>query len=783
MRRRAIILLWLLIILLRPTALIGRAQPGTWPLQILEADEHHLLLELTLPAFETETITHDGIEYQRPRVVGWSYWGRPGQPQLPMYNIPVGMPWPGDPQITVLKAESDPLEGYHLYPMPDLSLGDTPPGLLGGEEAPDIVEVFAFDAETYNADTVYPGRLVEATDNGFLRDQPLFQLRLYPFQYNPRQGVLRVYRRLKVLVTFPSVPLSPAQAVTEPTPPPFEKILQRTLVNYDSLPRPTVAVPTSPRPPPAGELNALTVNATYVIITHPNFYDAAQGLASHRASRGESVAVVKTNDIYDQYNGGVKSPGAIRDFLVDAYANGSPKPVYVALVGDASANPDKLTDYLPAHYDPVPVFGNAPNDTWYAKVHGSDIYPDLFVGRIPARSASEVTTVVNKIQSYEGSPPAGDWPRRAVLVADDGDNAFRGDMETVAGLLPAGIAPIKIYNYDSDNTVEDQIGPGALLFAYSGHGNTTTWGYWGSHNIYRQSKISGMWNGNKLPFMTVANCSNGYFADPDNPRIMAEEFLLINDKGGIASWAPSSYAFPSVNTPMIVELYRTLFNDNDWILGSAVTAARLEAYLANDHLPLALFEVFTYFGDPALRLNVTDAPIAGLSADNDSPTQLGSATTLSATVTSGTNVVYTWDFSDGSSPESDSPIQHTYPATGTYTAHVTATNGVGGQSGATSVTITDVPPTASFTSSTPDLLGQTTTFHSTSTGTNLVYQWDFGDESPPASSQASTITHTYVATGTYSVVLTASNSMDSSTVTGLVEIVDTLPVYLPSLFK
>ncbi|MEW5958146.1 MAG: PKD domain-containing protein, partial [Chloroflexota bacterium] len=40
-------------------------------------------------------------------------------------------------------------------------------------------------------------------------------------------------------------------------------------------------------------------------------------------------------------------------------------------------------------------------------------------------------------------------------------------------------------------------------------------------------------------------------------------------------------------------------------------------------------------------------PITGLSAANDSPTELGQATTLTATLTAGTEVSYNWDFGDG----------------------------------------------------------------------------------------------------------------------------------------
>jgi PKD repeat protein len=77
-----------------------------------------------------------------------------------------------------------------------------------------------------------------------------------------------------------------------------------------------------------------------------------------------------------------------------------------------------------------------------------------------------------------------------------------------------------------------------------------------------------------------------------------------------------------------------------------------------------------------------------LAADSDSPTVLGESTAFTATITAGSNVTFTWDFGDGN--QGSGPItSHTYPAAGTYTATVTATNGLGSESAQTLVTVTN----------------------------------------------------------------------------------------------
>ncbi|MFZ4851256.1 MAG: PKD domain-containing protein, partial [Caldilinea sp.] len=90
-----------------------------------------------------------------------------------------------------------------------------------------------------------------------------------------------------------------------------------------------------------------------------------------------------------------------------------------------------------------------------------------------------------------------------------------------------------------------------------------------------------------------------------------------------------------------------------------------------------------------------EAAITGLAAINSSPTTLGNATRLTATVTAGSNVGYTWNFGDGSpvvvsGSGAMATYAYTYAAAGSYTATVTATNSVGQVTASTQVTV--VPP-------------------------------------------------------------------------------------------
>ena len=91
-------------------------------------------------------------------------------------------------------------------------------------------------------------------------------------------------------------------------------------------------------------------------------------------------------------------------------------------------------------------------------------------------------------------------------------------------------------------------------------------------------------------------------------------------------------------------------------------------------------------------ITVTDQPVSNLVALSDSPTTLGQPTYFTATA-AGSNLEYTWNFGDGV-VSLGSPISHTYPALGNYSAIITATNGANSLSQTMLVTITNLAPVA-----------------------------------------------------------------------------------------
>ena len=99
----------------------------------------------------------------------------------------------------------------------------------------------------------------------------------------------------------------------------------------------------------------------------------------------------------------------------------------------------------------------------------------------------------------------------------------------------------------------------------------------------------------------------------------------------------------------------------------------------------------------SVTVNVNDVGITGLQVTSSGVTVLGNSTRFTASVSVGSNVVYTWNFGDGNNAVG-AKVTHNYAVIGNYTASVTATNNAGSANKSTSVVVKTteefLPPTA-----------------------------------------------------------------------------------------
>lgn len=133
------------------------------------------------------------------------------------------------------------------------------------------------------------------------------------------------------------------------------------------------------------------------------------------------------------------------------------------------------------------------------------------------------------------------------------------------------------------------------------------------------------------------------------------------------------------------------------------------------------------------------------------------------TSSTGGSINYVWNFGNGQTSTSQNPSTVTYATAGTYTVTLSVTNTTTGCSNSTTQTIAVSDFSAEFTSTLTGCVNDPILFTDGSTvGTNQ-WAWNFGD------GQSSTVqnpNHPYVASGTYTVTLTAQN-----TISGCIDVI------------
>lgn len=179
-------------------------------------------------------------------------------------------------------------------------------------------------------------------------------------------------------------------------------------------------------------------------------------------------------------------------------------------------------------------------------------------------------------------------------------------------------------------------------------------------------------------------------------------------------------------------------------------------------------------GPPAAPSALTGAcaisyvPTANFSMDHQ--TGLAPLTVNFTDTSTGTPTSWLWEFGDGSASTSQNP-SHVF-SEGIWQVRLTATNVLGSTSITQTVAATSIlslptsPPLASFTAD--HYIGMAAllvAFTDTSTGSPTSWAWDFGDGNTSSSESPS---HSFAAIGVYTVKLTATNSIGSTTATKII---------------
>jgi hypothetical protein len=139
-----------------------------------------------------------------------------------------------------------------------------------------------------------------------------------------------------------------------------------------------------------------------------------------------------------------------------------------------------------------------------------------------------------------------------------------------------------------------KLNAGKALVNYSGHGNVDVWT---GASIFTSSDATALTNGNKLSFVVVMDCLNGYFHDP-TLLSLSEALVKAPNGGAVAAFASSGLTLPGGQHEMSEQLYTLIYGAGAQpiALGDAIKIAK------GSTTDIDVKKTWVYFGDPSLKI-------------------------------------------------------------------------------------------------------------------------------------------------------------------------------------
>ncbi|MBD3183790.1 hypothetical protein GF312_16015 [Candidatus Poribacteria bacterium] len=205
--------------------------------EILETSDQNLVISYTTPTLESASREANGHNYRILSYQGCSFTQDTGKPMIPFSVYSVGVPESSVPRASVISSEIVTLNRQKIYPVErsiirredNKGIPDAETGNFG--ETYTSETQFVIDNQFYSRSIDYPKIIVEIDSSGYLREQYIASLRIYPLQYNPGTEQVTLYKNLIINIDFQS---SKAQSSVfrNYRSSPFEQVYEDTLINY-----------------------------------------------------------------------------------------------------------------------------------------------------------------------------------------------------------------------------------------------------------------------------------------------------------------------------------------------------------------------------------------------------------------------------------------------------------------------------------------------------------------------------------------------------------------------
>jgi hypothetical protein len=287
--------------------------------------------------------------------------------------------------------------------------------------------------------------------------------------------------------------------------------------------------------------------------------------------------------------------------LQTAAKNWHTPPKYLLLNGRASFDPRNYLglgylDLVPTKIVPTPNLMTA-SDDWFSDFNDSGM-PTIATGRLPVGSLAQTQLLAEKIGTYENKSTGGAWTSQALMVADVNDTEnFTQDSLTAQAQLPSTVQATDVFASamsvpDARQAILNAINSGQLLVNYAGHGSEDEWS---GDDLFDNSSVPSLTNGNSLPVFLIMDCLNGFFQDVYEDTL-AVNLILAPNGGAVAVLASSGLNQSPPQTTLDKLVVANAIGHSNSTLGDAILKAKAGI------TDLSVRRTYNLLGDPVMRI-------------------------------------------------------------------------------------------------------------------------------------------------------------------------------------
>jgi hypothetical protein len=547
--------------------------------QLISHDKNATVIKIDLHGFYLQSVKSGSNEFQKLDLLTDIFTTKAGSPEIP-YTAKI-LAVPDQAAISY-----EVIEVGEIYTYGDILL---PPARISQiEGAPE--PAYVMNKGAYTSDNIYPSDFVHIDNPSVFRDFRIARVSVFPVRYSPASHEVQIASSLTVKIKYgKGEVINPKTSPKRAIAPSFGALYRTYIFNYQDV------LDSEYGGREEGE-------EVLLYITPDDFAATLEPYLEWKRLRGYKVILTKFSDI----SATATNPNTIKNHVSDLYHFSQFPPTYVIMIGDHGYFPHKTVTH-PSY--------SFPDEDFFVKVDGTDIFPDAFVGRIPIQTVSRLEIIQHKKLLYERTPYMNDpdWFRKGLCCSN---NAYASQVETKRFAAEKMLVDGNFLSVDTLmssnpctmnlNDIIAAINDGRSFLNYRGEGWSSGW--WANCYPFNTSSVSNnVLNGEKFLFITSIGCGVSMF-NTSGGNSWSEQWLklgtMTEPRGAIAVIGAVSNSHTAPNNRIDRGIYMGMFEQGMATPGQANLSGKMFLYqeFGTDPQVEYHFNVFAILGDPSINI-------------------------------------------------------------------------------------------------------------------------------------------------------------------------------------